>query len=405
MTPEMLADLFEAVSKSRADGPIIDALISTIHERGWTLSLEDLGAILNRLHLPGPDVLPALLTDFLCGYFAGSKVRSILDPFTLFGSLIIPLAKATGAETAYALSYPAGVALAKAVDGAERVSWLTEPGALDRLEGPFDAVVSALTFDVDLQTRSFPTDNGSVEVCDYSAYVLLLEGARKLADAGAAWFVIAPSFVAPSRLRSTFSSLTRLGLALQAYIAVPSGLLTSPTTRSLGLVLLDRRPQQELFVGELRGNPEHNRTVMENLKARRQADELAAGWLLPLERFRGYRALEAAERVQRTAWRLGFARVPFAEAVSEIHRTQATSPPGFKDRPNAVYLPLIGRSKAHASLAALTLKPHNYLQLIINPNRVVPEYLAGLFNTPFGHTLRQAAESDTFIPKITKCQR
>ena len=94
--------------------------------------------------------------------------------------------------------------------------------------------------------------------------------------------------------------------------------------------------------------------------------------------------------------------VRLLEIVKEINLTKASEPPGFEDRANAVYLPLIGPGNAVTSLPELTLKPHNYAQLVVDPERVDARFLAGFLNTPLGHAVRESARSGVIIPKITK---
>lgn len=49
-----------------------------------------------------------------------------------------------------------------------------------------------------------------------------------------------------------------------------------------------------------------------------------------------------------------------------------------------------------------TIKPHNYVQIVLNDSVADARYVAGFFNTPLGRTIRRALCSGSYIPKITK---
>jgi hypothetical protein len=72
------------------------------------------------------------------------------------------------------------------------------------------------------------------------------------------------------------------------------------------------------------------------------------------------------------------------------------------DLPNAVYLPLIGTSPAATSISAIQIKPQNCAQLVLRPDKVFADFLAGFFNSSLGRKARNQLLSGTFIPKITK---
>ncbi len=69
-----------------------------------------------------------------------------------------------------------------------------------------------------------------------------------------------------------------------------------------------------------------------------------------------------------------------------------------------MYLPRIGRSHAIASLADLQLKPHNYIQIVLDQEKVNAEYLAHFFNTTLGQKIRESLQNGAIIPKINKSQ-
>ena len=74
----------------------------------------------------------------------------------------------------------------------------------------------------------------------------------------------------------------------------------------------------------------------------------------------------------------------------------------FKDIPNSIYLPLIGRSEAICLVKDLKLKSQNYIQIVLNPEKAYPGFVAYFFNTSLGLKIRDSLLSGKFIPRITK---
>jgi hypothetical protein len=106
--------------------------------------------------------------------------------------------------------------------------------------------------------------------------------------------------------------------------------------------------------------------VLANLRAGCNGDQTALGRLVDSASFSGYHQVEFEERIQNAARKLGLTQVSMRELAAEINLTKASTAQGFDDRPNSVYLPLIGRSKAVSLLSDLTL---NRDSLGVHPGR------------------------------------
>ena len=166
--------------------------------------------------------------------------------------------------------------------------------------------------------------------------------------------------------------------------------------------MIRRGDAPEVFVGEWSDNPESTEVLLKNWRGRKPGRGVALGALVPKEDFRGFHPLAADERINQLARAMGLQAVALSDIADEINLTKESQRPGFEERPNCVYLPMIGRSDALASLSDMRLKPHNYAQIVVTPDAADASYLAGLFNTPLGLAIRESALSGTTIPKLTK---
>ena len=85
----------------------------------------------------------------------------------------------------------------------------------------------------------------------------------------------------------------------------------------------------------------------------------------------------------------------------EINLANRKKEEGFDDKPNSVYLPLLGRSPAVSLLSDLQIKPQNYAQIVLDTNKAKSSYVTQFFNTNLGLKIRESSCSG-FIPKLNK---
>jgi hypothetical protein len=155
-----------------------------------------------------------------------------------------------------------------------------------------------------------------------------------------------------------------------------------------------------MFVGELSGEPERTALLVDNFLALKNGADLSLGRLLAFDSFSSYAALEEEDRLRKMATGFGAPRIALSKIALELNLINSEA--GFPERPNTVYLPLIGTSRAVTELSEGTIKPHNYIQIVLNEDVADSRYLAGFFNTPLGFTIRKSLCTGSVIPKISK---
>ena len=223
----------------------------------------------------------------------------------------------------------------------------------------------------------------------------------RLKYGGLGVFVVPDSF-AWNQSNRPIEILGECGLKLVGYLSLPTGSFQPYTAALGGLAVVARNGKDRIFVGALSEDSNRNEVLLRNFNGGREGRDVGTGRFVQPGDFRGVRVLEAQEQVDRIASRLGLAPKPLQDVLVAVNLTKETEPPGFEEQPNAVYLPLIGRSNAITSTGQFRMKPHNYAQLLVNPESVDPDYLAGFFNTPLGLSIRERSASGATIPKITK---
>lgn len=384
----------------------IGAILAEARDIGLRVDADMIGDLM--LHYgsrfdTGELTCPKLIVDFITAVASGGDIRTVLDPWAGRGLLLAPLVDALGATTAVGLiREPSAAQVATALETRCKVSWVcSDPlEEIEHFTDSFDLVVGELPLGLKRTKSVFDGQAGPVQLLDEYGYILLLKSCLQLRAGGLGVFLVGPRFIQQSESKAVFNNLARFGISLDAYISVPAQVTGYPFTTPRVLVVLKRSEQRRLFVGELSDNKERNQVLLSNLKSHRSGKEISLGTIVSLESFQGYYALEADRRIREMVRWIGLQPTPMAD-VAEIHRTYTSEPSGFDDKPNAVYLPLIGMGKAITSAGELTMKPHNYAQIVMDPGKVTARYLAGFFNTPLGHEIRNRAMSGTTIPKLT----
>ena len=233
--------------------------------------------------------------------------------------------------------------------------------------------------------------------------IVVLKAATHISETGEAIVVLPNTFFLSAQAASVRVALAKLGISIHAIITLAAGSFSPFTSIESNLVFITRRRTTEVFVGRL--SPEQNsETLLENLKKHKSGAALELGRLVALEHYRGWHALAAQEEERRLAERSGLTSVPLSEIVASVNLAdrRKDDTEAFADLPNSVYLPLIGTSPAVSALSDLRIKPQNYAQLVVNPDKAYAEFLAESFNSALGRKTRDKLLGGVFIPKINK---
>jgi hypothetical protein len=351
-----------------------------------------------------PVVIPSYVTDFVSAYIGDKKPQSVLDPWAGVGSLLLPIVEKNSIPKSKGISpVQAALAVARLMDKRSLVEWTqASPKTALGEVGTFDLIISSPPLGLRPVIEKFETGEGAIEVRDSETNTLVLKSATHISAEGEAIFILPNGFFFLAQSASTRDAFPKLGLHINSIIALPAGVFAPVTSIELNLVLISRQKTDEVFVGQLSADRDP-KPLLKNLRKRTTGAAPELGRLLPLQDYRGWRALVTTEEVQRLVERSGLSPVPLAAVVREVNLADRKSEENpFEDRPNSVYLPLIGTSPAVTAFADFKIKPHNYAQLVINPDKAYASFLAEFFNSALGRKTRDRLLSGTFIPKINK---
>lgn len=380
----------------------VESVAEVVREKGITLTPGEASELVWRAN--PEQSLPAFVTEFVQCLIPAEPGR-ILDPYAGVGALLGPVAAAVHPSEAVGVTTRSEFAGAADVLGlggdakwviADPLDWLSSE------DDVFDAIVCVTPFAWPRSRTSIQTPRTKTEVRDDKGNLLVLQAARRLSERGLGVFVVSPAFFAANRPASVYSVLGEFDLHVAAAFSIPPGSFSPMTSIGAYLVVIRRGAWDTLFTGELRPDAQHQQILLRNFASGEGARDVALGRYVLAAEFRGYGYVAAANRIEALAKRLGLPKRPLSEVATEFKLTKATEPPGFEHQTNSLYLPLIGRSSAVLSPSDFTLKPHNYIQVVLNQDKALAQYVAGFFDTPLGQMIRRSGESGVTIPKLTK---
>lgn len=348
------------------------------------------------------EFVPSEAVVDLLGALIGNRPNArLLDPWAGPGVLIAGLAQATHSETSLGILNRADFdAIARELlPGA---SWrvgdpLVELSALHDQGSRFDLIASALPWGMRPGSSAVPQTDKRIARLNLDEQ-LVLASCSLLAEDGRAFFVLPNAFLL-NREGSVQALLAERGLHIWSVVALPAS--WNPNTSIGGNVVEIRcSPTEELFAGKASADSP-NSALIANFTERRRGKVPEVGCLVPNHEFSTWEAFETALAIDSAAKAFGAPIVALSDIVLDKVLGNRTADGGFEDRPNAVFVPALGTSRAVTSRSELTIKPHNYIQLVLDPALADADYVANYFNTSLGSLARRTVYTGAVIQRAS----
>jgi hypothetical protein len=393
-------DVFQRADALRGVAQPEEALLRALDESDAQLSWREMAAVVERAAPRGVWAPATFVLDFIASYLRDREAEWAVDPAASTPALLAAVVEAKGASKAvgFVRSAPAR-SLARALTGDDRLTWtredaLTADAARPVSIGLPDLIVSFPPFGVraDQSSAAVVTaaDGSTIEVRDELGYQLLLKSAAELNEDGEAIFLVGDGFFGRRERGRARAALAALGLHVQAVVAVRQGFAAFHAP--LSLVFVRREPADTIFVGELSAQTDYQQ-LASNLRSRRRGPVAALGRLVSWDGFRGYGETARGERVEALLAETGIEPTRLGDILAEPLKGTPRQGEDFEPKSNAVYLPTFANATAHSSREDLTSKPSGYLQLVLDPEWALADYVATLLNTELGRALRESISS------------
>ena len=378
---------------SRVD---LNLVVSQARKRGIPLSWDTISTLGPRLlHYGSGDVwLPPYVSQFVVAYLQKRRVGKMIDPFAGVGGLIVPIVALCDVGEAFGVVRDAeSLVVARAISDDLPIRWqVSNADTVFSSSGPFDLVVSNPPWGMPSSLGEFPSTSGLFTIKDTETNLSVIRYATRLPDQGEAIFILPNSFF----WSPTVNAFPELGLTVRAIFAVPARAVAAYPGVDLNIVLIGKGTASKWFVGQIDASSRPE-PLLKNFREAKLGPAPELGRIVAPGTFTSWKALVIEEEIQKLVERGGFRSIALSEVVTEINLAKRTEDGGFSDKPNCVYLPLIGTSPAVTSLAAVRIKPQNCAQLVVRPESAFAEFVAGMFNSPLGRKIRSQLVRGTYI--------
>ena len=340
---------------------------------------------------------PSYAIEFVASLLAKRGCERILDPWSAGGLLAASVLACGGAHSAVSV-VPQKIEALETLLPDMPTSELVLADPRDGLSsdlGVFDAVVCAPPMGLKPAARALRSEGPAVEPRGDPAVTVLVEASQHLAADG-----IGIALLPSKARRSLAEHAPKFGFHISAVLALAPKTVFAGTTVPVEAVAWSRLRSDSVFVGRL-SSVGANDVLAENLEARRPGDAPELGRLVASDQDVSFERVIIAEALAENAEWLG-AEVASVSGISvDIHLGARSADGGFVDVANSIYLPLIGESPVVTALADLRIKAQNYVQVVLDEERALAEYVAGWLNSDVGLQARHVAQSG-FIPKLSK---
>jgi len=351
---------------------------------------------------PGEHCTPRLVANFVAGLAQRNKPKALLDPTCGYGFLLATTAIATEAEIARGIEISVDVAsTASSIWGdAIQVAIGDAFSCLDDLRDEYDMILSDPPLNMHLSSQQQSALGDHAVGRDFAS-TLILASLKKLAPAGVAVFSVAPSFLLARQKEKFLYRLHQSGFRITACIQAPSGTREN-TLISTYLVVIDKGEQGQVFIGQLKDEPEHLGNLLSNLYRRKPKGDVSLGRHCDLSSFQGYESFVAREQLERLAreWRWTAHRgIDVIKEHEVIRHRGLLSQSKIEEDSSSLYIKLIGKPQASRQFDDVsTVSEVGHIK--VNTDLVEPAFLEYWLNeSRIGQLTLGSIQSGTTIPR------
>jgi len=329
--------------------------------------------------------------------------KSILDPICGYGDIIYVAGIATNADVVHAMTAsPINFAVATQLH-----SQLCNSKAITIIKSHYTDAVKDLLDQYDLIIADALPSSRKLDFCgnektEAELHMSLISFAGdRLSDAGLFILIVEPTFFARHNKQEIVSGIAGAGLQIKSIIYLPNGESTE-TEQNGYLLMLKKGLQEKVIVGCMKENPNHQRTLLNNIKTHKFKGDASLGRHRDLDDFTSFERISNQESLQRIArekgWQphLGINVFLSHEIIGPCDQAKKLQP-----GPGSLYLNLTGRLSADTSIDGFDTKSNQVAHLLVDPTISSPQYLEYLLNeTSYGDLYFRSLQLPSMFPRI-----
>jgi len=343
----------------------------------------------------GPGSFPTIpdpaIISFIKSLAGTIEIKTQFDPWL---TLLSPANFINEGELTARVPSPATLREIKEVFGREKANYQVGLGSASLANAPdtYDLITSFLPFNMrdngdgnELRPTTDFAFNAVVQVCQW------------LTENGLGVFLVPDLFFQEPKK----SLLSNRSLNLEAVFSAPHTLMGSATRIPQNLVVIRRGPQTPVFIAELSNQEVVNKEILKNYLSKRQGRVRQLGEIVEVREFESFQALTKKKEIDLIERRSGYPRVSISDIALSARTIKSEQSDTVDHKDGSVYIPRVGTSNVVQHPFDMTIKPHNYLQVVLDSSRANPSFVANFMNSEVGRTMRSFAMVGTTIHNMT----
>lgn len=367
--------------------------ISTLERIGNEIGIEHLKKVISDTKLfvtanSPMQIMPKFLYDFIELFENDFKPKSIFDPWLTRDSY--PIIQNSQNFKGYTINQDEYDLLIKGL--------LNDPNkiilgnGLEKIENEkdkFDFIISFPPF-------AMPSRKENSTSRDY-ATDLLIESANNLNTNGKLFFLMPQKFLFDKRIKQTIS---KSNISIDGVFYLEEGSHYPITSINTYLIVASLGEKKSPFTAKISSDKKSNEIIYKNFKNNKEGKKIQLGKFIELENFNSFKSLEKEENLFILGKRTGLPAVSLNTIAVEINTIRDIKQEDVDHKPNSIYVPKVGNSNVVHSPSDFSIKPKNYLQVVLNDENS-PIYITNYLNTSIGKLSLESRKVGTVIENIT----
>ncbi|WP_281774227.1 hypothetical protein [Methanobacterium formicicum] len=337
-------------------------------------------------------IIPSIVSDFLDEYLNESKLNNIIESTCKIGSTIFQLKTDTECKLTVLLDDPSYEELINLLYTDKSIEFTNVDTIQEEPMNNYDVVLGFSDMIQDSQTVLN-------DMADVSANIQFFMTSLKLKEDGVGFCIVNPEVTLNWGDKSVFTNLEKYDLHIDSIIRLAAEIFPENDSNKT-LLIIKRMKPKKVFIGELNNNSQY--ILLENLKNRKSGKIPQHGMLTDLESFNSFGNFLAKNESEYLATSTGLQPLKFKKIVKNVLEYNDISETG--EDFNYFFLPLNYNHEAVLSSQNFKLKSENYLQILVDPEIALADYVARFYNTPLGKKIRESLSVGSVLPRISTKQ-
>lgn len=277
----------------------------------------------------------------------------------------------------------------------QNVKVISTPEGISASKG-CDLIVGDLPFGL---ARMVACELNGIAIKTHENWSYIARALVCLRDDGIGLFLVEPHALRSVQGNNFREALNKAGFFVNAIFNCPENICQPQTTLRPVVMIISKSTGEKIFIAELRDSLQAS-GVAANFCKQIDTNTLEGGTYVEDAKFKSFATYKSEKQIEVLSTQYKeYRRFKLAEVSTAVN---APSKKGFVEQDNALYLPKLGTSPAQCRLSELTIKPHNYFQIVLNKTIVTNAYLKLFFSSTLGRLVYNSLLSCSFIPSMTK---